>query len=132
MPEGHAVAAIFDHILFIQAMLRAPAEVNAFAAPLHAVAADNRALRAGSGMEGQPGSVEQMTVLDQNIVGKSPDDAVTVEISDRDLAHDDAIAFIQTDTAVIERPLVEHLVVRLVPVDRDILNHALGYVGALD
>src|SRR4026208_19409 len=51
--EGHSIAAVLDHVLLIEPMLRAPAKVDAFGRTLHPVAANNGTLRARPGVHRQ-------------------------------------------------------------------------------
>src|SRR6185436_12560831 len=117
--------AIFDHVLFVKSMLRAPAKVDALRAVPHSISPNNGTLGTRTGMQREPGSILEMTVLDEHVVRDAPDNAVTVKITHGHVAHGDMIAFIQPNAAVVERALVEHLVVRLVPVNRDALEHDL-------
>src|SRR5437870_1379171 len=57
--EGHPIVAILDRVLFVQPMLRAPAEVNALGAVPHSIAPDDRTLRSGAGVKRQSGAIMQ-------------------------------------------------------------------------
>src|SRR5215470_12127307 len=103
-------------------MLRAPAEVNALGAVLHSVAPDNRPLGPGTRVKGQPGTVVQMALLHHDIMRNAPDDAVAVEVAHRHATDGNAIRVIETDAAIVERALVDHLVVGLVAIDGDVLD----------
>ena len=61
----------------------------------------------------------------------APDDAVAVEIAHRHATDGDAIRVIETDAAIVERALVDHLVVGLVAIDGDVLDGDISDVGAL-
>ena len=73
----------------------------------------------------------EVTVLDQDIVGDAPDDAVAIEIAHRHPAHRDAIGFIHSNGAIVERAFVDHFVVRLVAIDREVLEDDIRHAGAL-
>src|SRR5205823_2136449 len=96
------------------------------------VAPDDGALRPGTGVNGESGAVVEVTVLDDDVVRNPPDDAVTVEIAHRHLTHRNAIRAVQANAAIIERTAVEHFVVVLVAVNREVLNHNVSNVGALE
>src|SRR5262249_50568135 len=117
--ERHPVLAILDHVLFIEAVLGAPAEIDTLGAMFHVVASDDGTLRPGIGVNGEPDAVVQVTILYEPVVGDAPDDAVAVEIAHHDVAHDDAIALVQANGPVIERSFVEHFIIRLISVHGD-------------
>src|SRR2546422_6892038 len=68
-------------------------------------------------------AVLQVTVLYEHVVGNPPDDPVAVGVAHRHVAHCDAITFIQANAAVVERALVEHLVMGLIPIYCDTLDN---------
>src|SRR4030095_5278390 len=73
-----------------------------------------------------------MTILDQHVVGYSPDDAVAVRIPHRHSAHRDAQTIIHSDTAVIKGTLVHHFIPGLISIDGEILDDNTHNVGALN
>src|SRR5262249_35560556 len=129
--EGHAVAAILDRVLLVEAVLGAPAEVDSLGALPHAVAANDRALGAGARVDGEADAVGQLAVFHEDVVRDAPDNAIAVEVPYCHAPDRDAIGFVQANGAVVECPLVEHLVARLVSVDRDILDRDVGDGRAL-
>src|SRR5207237_1191484 len=120
--ERHSVAALFDEVLLVEPVLRSPTEVNSFGTALDTVAANDRALRTGTGVNGQPGAVVKMTILNDHVMGDSPDDPVAIEVSDGHAADGDAVALFETDAAVVERAPVKHFIVGLIAVDREVFN----------
>src|SRR5439155_19715863 len=129
--EGHPIVAILDHVLFVKSVLGAPAEVDALGAMPHSVAPHDRALRSGTGVKGKPGTVVEVTVLNDHVVRNSPDDAVAVEIAHRRVTYGNAIGFVQANAAIVERATVEHFVVGLVSIDTDALDDDISDVRAL-
>ena len=112
-------------------MLGAPAEVDALGGTLHPVAPDDRTLGPRTRVKGESDTIVQMTVLHEHVVGNAPDDAVAIEIAHRHPTHRDAIAFIQANGAIVERALVDHFVVRLVAINREVLDDDISDAGAL-
>ena len=92
--KSHPVRAVFNNVLLIESMLGTPAKVDTLATTLHSVATDDRTLRTRARVKGESDAIMQMTVLDQYVVGNTPDDAVAVEITYSHVTHGDAIAFI--------------------------------------
>ena len=78
-----------------------------------------------------PGTVVQVALLHENIMRNAPDDAVAVEIAHRHPTHRDPIAFIQPNGAIVERALVDHFILRLVAIDREVLDNDISDAGAL-
>ena len=112
-------------------MLGAPAKVDALRGTLHPVAPDDRTLGARTGVKRESGAIVQMTVLNEHVVRNAPDDAVAIEIAHRHSAHRDAIAFIQANGAIVERALVDHFIMGLVAIDREVLDDDISDAGAL-
>src|SRR2546422_6115525 len=67
------------------------------------------------------------TLFRSHVVGNPPDDPVAVGVAHRHVAHCDAITFIQANAAVVERALVEHLVMGDRKSTR--LNSSHGYIS---
>ena len=65
-------------------------------------------------------------------MGDAPDDPVTVEVARRDLAHRDAITFIEANAAIIKRAPVNHFIMGLVAIDGDVFDNHVGEAGALE
>ena len=73
---------VFQNILLEKAMADTPAEEKAvLPVATRGAAADDRALRATSGMEAEAGVIFADAIFDQDIVGLLEADAITVEIS---------------------------------------------------
>src|SRR5207249_4144115 len=89
MPQRHAIVAVIDHVLFVEAMLSAPAEVDALGTMAHAVSPDNRTLGTRTGVNSEPNAVMQLTVLHEHMVRNAPHDAVAIELADRHVPHGD-------------------------------------------
>src|SRR6185503_16271235 len=77
-------------------------------------------------------AIIQMTVLDEDIVGDAPDDAVAVKVAHSHTPHGDAITLVQANRAIVERALVDHFIVSLVAIDRDVLDDDAGNARALN
>ena len=129
MTDGDAITAvIFDDVLLRQARLDAPAEEEADVVAVQPIAADDRPLRAGAGMQTQPGVVVAVAVFHHDVVADLPTDAVAVVVAGRHLAHGDAIAILQEDAAGVVA--VEVVVVIAIAVQREVLDDDVGDVLA--
>jgi hypothetical protein len=83
-------------------------------------------------MNGKPGAIVHKTILDQHVMGNAPDDAVAVEIAHGHLTDDDAITFIQANAAIVKHSFIKHLIVSLVAIQSDVLDHDVRDAGALE
>src|SRR5205823_4760270 len=130
--EGHPIFTLFDHVLLVESVLRAPAKVDALGAALHSIFSHDRTLRSGPRVNRQPGAIIEVAVFHLHIVRNAPDDAVAVEIPHCDPRYGDPTAIVQPDAAVVERPLIDHLIAGLVSIDSEILDGHIRDTGALN
>src|SRR5262249_34273908 len=123
--DGDAVVAVRDDpVLLGQAVLDAPAPEQADRVPLQAIAADQGPLRARAGVDAEVGVVVAVAALDYHVVADLETDAVAVVVPGRDAADREAVAVLEEDAAGVVA--VEALVVRPVPVEREILDDDVG------
>src|SRR6185369_15434204 len=107
-------------VVFRQAILHTPAEEDPDIVPLDAAVANNRPLRTGTRMQAQTGMVFRNAVLDEHIMANLPTDAVAVVVARLHTADGDTTAILEKNAAGVVA--VEVVVVRLVPVEREILD----------
>jgi hypothetical protein len=71
----------FNHVVFRQSILDAPAPENALTVSFKAVSANDRPLRTRSGMDAKVRVVMAVTILDHNIMADLKADTVAVVVS---------------------------------------------------
>ena len=121
---------VVDRVLLGQAVFDAPAEEEADLVALEPVAAHDRPLRAGTGMQAEVRVVVAVAVLDDDVVADLPTDAVAVVVARGDAA--DGVCGCSPGRKAAGVVAVQIVVVLFVAVEREVLDSDIGGVLAAE